>query len=72
MIRAGFLASQTSRRPHRWKPVGKLSALVLVVFENGPGLGPALLFLTIWDGDIIGSLDVGRWFYEQRESGLSS
>lgn len=40
--------------------------LNMVVFENG------LVFVTSWDGDLIGSLDVGRRFYEQRELGLSS
>lgn len=45
---------------------GSHQSLNLVVLENGPGLCPALLFLIICDGDVIGSLDVGRWFYEQR------
>lgn len=59
-------------RPAKGPTDGSHQPLNMAVFENGPGLCPALLFLTSWDGDLIGSLDVGGGFHEQRELGMSS
>lgn len=59
-------------RPAKGPTDGSHQPLNMVVFENGPGLCPALLFLTSGDGDLIGSLDAGGGFHEQRELGMSS
>lgn len=58
MIRASLLCPKTSKGPIDGSQWGSHQPLNMAVFGNGPGLCPALLFLTIWDGDLIGSLDV--------------